>query len=308
MHKIFKNDWLQFHYNLDVKKVVRTDIWDVFTLSSNCSIGEIKSFLPELDTTCLEVYQEALKNNKKLGLFLSGGVDSEIIARSLLKLEIPFEPFFISFKDNLNDHEYELIKQFTTETGKDLTCIELDILNWLTTLDGYSFYQKNYKTFDIATPLQMWARDQISSEYAMISGLFEPHLHKIAATEQCQLTWMHAFDESSIMSRYNFLKQRQYCDYPFFYLYRPELYAAYSFDPFVEQMIENPHKLSLSSTKKSMMKHYFPEMYSRPKYTGFEKIKKQCRLAIETHTCQHVDGQIRIYHKDIKKSLFQYEK
>lgn len=303
----FKNDWINFHFNLDRNQKKRLSKWDVFSYSTNLSAIRFNGFKEELENTCLEIYKESQSLGNKLGLFLSGGIDSEIIARTLVALDIPFESYFISFENNLNDHEELLVRDFERTCNHKVQYIKVDIKKWLTSDNGFKFFCNRYRTFDIAAPLQMWARTQIGKEYSMISGIFEPHLHKIPTTEKCQMEWVHAFDESSVCSRVQFLEENQYLDFPFFYLYRPELYAAYCFDPFVQKMLTNPYKLSLVSTKKEMMKSYFPDMLVRQKYSGFEFVKDMCAEAHRTYQHEYVDGQLRISHSVFEK-LFKYDK
>lgn len=299
--KLFKNDWLSFHYNLNTNQYKRLSAWDVFTYTSKCEQLTHLNFKTELEITCKDIYATTQKLGTRLSLFLSGGVDSEIIARTFIELGIPFESYFILFHKDLNAHEKEIVDKFQTQTGCRVDYIDVDIEKWLTADDGLNYFRTVYKTFDIATPLQLWARTAISKNHSVVSGLFEPHLHKIAATEECRLEWMHAIDESSVMSRVNFIKENNFFDFPFFYLHRPELYAAYCRDPYVERMLANPYKLSLVSTKKEMMKHYFPNMEIRPKYTGFENVREQCRQATENYKQEFIDGQLRILHRNIGK-------
>ena len=298
----FKDQWLKFHYNLNPEQTSRENIWDVFTYTSRTNSLDHQSFLQEMKLSCCEINQQALKHNKKLGLFLSGGVDSEIIARTYLELGIDFEPFFILFKNDLNAHEREFVDNFSKQTGKQVNLIDLDIYKWIWDPEGLAKYSTLYRTFDLATTVQLWAREQISADYSIVSGQYEPHMFKAQLGNTLEYKWVHVFEESSFLSRINHCNSNNFFDFPFFYLYRPELYAAYSKDIFVEKMIQNPYKLSLVSTKKQMMEFYFSEMPVRPKYNGFEKLDKTWigyfNKIIEGFGYQ--DGEIRILHDNLK--------
>jgi len=297
----FKNNWINFHFNLDPSQKQRQSKWDVFCYSTSLTNFKFGSFQEEMEKTCEEIFISTQRLGTKLGLFLSGGLDSEIIARTLLKMGIPFDSYFIVFHNQLNQHERDIVDTFQNQTGHRVNYIDVDIEKWLQSANHLEYYAKTYRTFDMATPLQMWARTKISKGHSMISGLFEPHLHRVVAGESCQLEWFHAVDESSVCSRMKFIEKNFYSDFPFFYLYRPQLYAAYCFDPHVQSMLSNPYKLSLVSTKKIMMKHYFPEMEERPKYTGFENVKELCGNVMKNITHEFVDGQLRIPHRDFER-------
>lgn len=303
----FKDEWLRFHYNLDINQITRTSPWDVFTYKSNCANLRHHSFLGEMKLTCIDIFKCAINQNKKLGLFLSGGVDSEIIARTYLELGIDFEPFFIMFKNDLNVHEKDYVDNFSKQNKKSVNFIEVDIYKWIWDSNGLEKYVRDYKTFDLATPLQLWAREQISNDYAIISGQYEPHLFKSQHDHTLEYDWVHLFEESAFLARINHCQQNQFFDFPFFYLYRPELYAAYSNDMFIKKMIANPYKLSLVSTKMQMLEFYFSEMPVRPKFNGFEKLERTWvgyyNNLIESFGYQ--DGEIRILHRDLEK-LYNY--
>lgn len=302
----FKDDWLKFHFNLDLNQTVRKDPWDVFSYKSVCGNLSHRSFLEEIKLSCLETYHRSKSQNKKLGLFLSGGIDSEIIARTYLELGIDFEPYFILFKNDLNSHEKEYVDKFSKQNNKSINLIEVDIYKWIWDENGLEKYAKKYKTFDLATPLQLWAREQISNDYSIVSGQYEPHLFKSQIDQTLEYKWIHLFEESAFLSRINHCQTNQFFDFPFFYLYRPELYAAYSDDIFIQKMITNPYKLSLVSTKMQMMEFYFSEMPVRPKFNGFEKLERtwvgHYNSMIENFGYQ--DGEIRIPHSELGKLYY----
>lgn len=306
----FKNNWITFHYNFDKTHTKRTSKWDVFSYASKERSLYPKSLKEEIKKTCEEIYLECKKLNTKLGVFLSGGVDSEIIARTLKELDIPFENYFVLFHHDLNQHEREIVEKFSKQTGCIVNFIDIDFEQWLQSDndDSYRYYATTYKTFDLSAPMQLWARNKISNGVSMTSGLNEPHLYKSINTETLELEWMHVFDESAFMARMDFATEYNFLDFPFFYLHRPELYAAYCYDPYVVSMISNPYKLSLASTKKEMLKKYFPDMEVRPKYTGFENLNREIiATASSKDNFGYMDGQIRIKHTEIYK-LFNNEK
>lgn len=303
----FKNNWLQFHYNLNPNQLNRSSHWDVFTYSSSAGEFDTQNFTTEMNRTCIELHKKIKENGKEAALFLSGGVDSEIIARNFVKLGLDFEPFFIRFADGLNLHEKYFVDIFAKQTGKKVNYIDIDLYRWCNLEKGFQYYMKTYHTWDLASPLQMWAREQIPKSFSVISGNYEPHLFKWQLRESLELEWAHFFEESPFMARMNHCKANGFNDYPFFYLYRPELYASYSKDPIVLKMIENPYKLSLASTKKIMMEYYFPEMPVRDKFTGFEKVQPTWRTIFDD-ICKdfgYIDGSFAVPHSKIY-SLFNY--
>lgn len=303
----FKNNWLKFHYNLDPDQTQRSSHWDVFSYSSSAGDLLCKNFIQEMDNTCTDLHTTIKNKGKDAAIFLSGGVDSEIIARTFVKLGLDFEPFFIRFADGLNLHEKHYVDIFAKQTGKKVNYIDVDLYKWCDHDLGFKNYMKTYHTWDLATPLQIWAREQIPKSFSVISGNYEPHLFKWQLDESLKLEWAHFFEESPFMARMKHCMDKEFNDYPFFYLYRPELYAAYSMDPIVMKMIENPFKLSLASTKKLMMEYYFPEMPVRNKFTGFEKVQPTWRTVFD-EICKdfgYIDGSFAVPHSKIN-TLFNY--
>src|SRR5690606_41760132 len=60
----------------------------------------------------------------EIGIFYSGGVDSEVVVQSLLDIDVPFTAYFIKFEDDMNKHDYEFTKRFV-----DKHSLKLETLN-----------------------------------------------------------------------------------------------------------------------------------------------------------------------------------
>ena len=67
---------------------------------------------------------------KDIWISLSGGIDSEFIARIFLESNIPFKAATLVYKDGINQYDNNYCRKFCEEVGIDLVEYELDLVEW----------------------------------------------------------------------------------------------------------------------------------------------------------------------------------
>jgi hypothetical protein len=225
----------------------------------------------------------AESTNRPLLLCLSGGINSEIMARSFIEAGVPFEVVILNynyrFTTCINDHETKHAVQFVIENN--LTCHQA-------TLDIEDYFKNSlpelcsrYKTNKLSKLIVCEIIKQFPTYHCVMGGdemLLQRHrtngrpgrsgvyaeeeLVNIAAIETA------ANCESTISSR--------------FFIYTPEIMLSYLLNSTVTKWIkyENALQNSFVSVNAYANKIYvghdsWPDMQIRTKYTGFERIVMQ---------------------------------
>lgn len=283
----FYNNWAKFQYSSG--ETVRKNYFD-----------ECKMIIAKKSATNLTLgaaMQKAinlLPNN--VGVFYSGGVDSEIIIMEMLNNGIIPKLYFIDF--TLNYHDKEYAEKFCKYNNLKFKTIRIDI-NHFIKKDIYDYIQ--YGCNDLATPLNFHARTLIDEDVNMIAGVGDPPLFKgITQIIPClKHEWVISISENSEVARYFWYMKNFPKDVPLFYRYTPELAAAYIKDPeIIDIVTQERYKLSVKSTKHKILSKFY-NIENRNKYTGFEKLDKELKENILIELNQLViSKEIELKYKD----------
>lgn len=261
----FYKNWATFKY--DSNNTVRTDFYESCSFIVNKKT-KIANTLKQSMTQAVQL----LPN--KVGVFYSGGIDSEIIILEMLQNNIKPTLYFIDFKYNYHDKEFAI--KFCNKHKLKLNCIDIDIDKFL---KSNIFDYVVYGVADIATPLNFYARSFITEDIGMISGVGDPPLYKtlVQIIPEVKREWAIGISENSEVARYFYYKKNYPNDIPLFYRYTPELIVSYLLDKDTLDIVKNEkYKLSIKSTKHKILKKFY-DIEDRPKYTGFENIDKNLR-------------------------------
>ncbi len=223
----------------------------------------MKNFFFEAISAAQEIEQ---KYTAPKNLFLSGGIDSEFVARVFLSANVNFKCTIIRFPENLNEHDIKFAINFCEKNSISYTIFDLDVIDfWKTKSEKYVL---GAQCFSPQLIVPMYVADHFSEDYIII-GSGEPHVCKN------QNGWV-LLEKERIAAFYRFFiwKNRWAC--PAFFQYTPELVFSYFQDPMVLKMIDNqfPDLITNTSIKYD---HYiqFVAMERRDKYTGYELLQNQ---------------------------------
>ena len=214
--------------------------------------------------------------DRPLYLCLSGGIDSEVMARAFVEAGIKFEALTMRHMQYTNDHEVAYATEFCRKYNIKLHYLPIDLTEFFVNIIP-DYIAKGYNggvtTFSVYTYLYM-----IEAIYKMggsaVIGMGEPVLRNIEG---------NVFMEF-ILYRYNTYKflmdNPEHTHFPWFFLQTPELLAAYFNEPLVKLLTSDPSyyeakfPIWLQSLEKSIVYHkHFPEMRRRGKGTGWERFR-----------------------------------
>ncbi len=186
-------------------------------------------------------------------LFLSGGIDSQAMLYSWYLSKVPFNTFSGVYNFDLNSHDLENLKLFSSQFNIDINFVHFDLFNFLK--NEYSEYALNYRCGSPHICTYMKMSEMVSSGTCIFSGNFilDPRI----------------FIDRNNWGLYKFAKKTNKPLVGFFFSETEEL--AYSFLPSIKvNQIAN----QTSARIQAYQSNGFPVIPQIEKYTGFEKVKE----------------------------------
>jgi hypothetical protein len=228
----------------------------------------------------LEWNQEVSETTKKIAnltdkpiyLCMSGGIDSEIIAREFLKNKIPFKALTLRHIKGTNDHDINYAVDFCKSAGVELEVYPFDFEDFVINKIP-QYISQGYKSWRTFRFQQLFLFDLIESKggTAVLGGGQSPFF-----TENRVINWNWKSDELICL---DWLKKNDKLHFPYFYWQNPEIFAAYFNQGLISYLLTDPdyflnhHAYSNVSVEKMLVCHkYWPDMVRRRKYDGFEML------------------------------------
>lgn len=116
---------------------------------------EPKDFRSECIIAAKLIYEST---NKKIIIHFSGGLDGEIICRSFLYSNLPFEVCIWKYKDDLNKHDIQYAIKFCNQFNVPYKILDLDIIKFIKNME--QDYSKKFFCPFWFTNLCKWAIEQ----------------------------------------------------------------------------------------------------------------------------------------------------
>jgi len=231
----------------------------------NVKYGRCKNDPFDFRTECILAACK-IKENTDLPIYilLSGGIDSEIVARSFIEANIPITCIIAFFDGFINKDDIEHALKFCTEYNIPYKIYNINIINfWKNELMKYAT-----KTNCISPqlPVIMWLSDQVNGHVVLGSG--ECY---IAKNEE--LIW-ELWEKEKISSWYRHFLVNNKEGTPGFFQYTPELMLSFITDQVITDMIDINNESSTYYEKNKLYNKYWKNLTERTIYTGFEKYKE----------------------------------
>jgi|688.fasta_scaffold159873_10 hypothetical protein len=238
-----------------------------FTVSFKPINRQAGSLREEVNTTVRLIAKSA---TAPLAVAFSGGIDSEVICRSLIEQEIDFVVFIMQYNDKYNEQDIEWAFKFCTQHKINPIVLNVDILNFIEQ-GAKPYIDQGYKSHEVFRYLQLWLMEQAEQQgYSLIMGGREDAISKHAGQPVIKYSPTHVMTHEWNKSHGN-------RHYPSFYETTPELIAAYLDSSVlkivcqdVNYFVQNP--LGVSPEKILEFQRAWPEMERRVKMNGFERL------------------------------------
>ena len=223
------------------------------------------SYQNELQRTADLVYQDL---GKDFVLFLSGGTDSEIVARNFLSIGIKPHCYCIKFKDDYNISDVNEAIDLAKELDIPLSIIDFDVKDFLYSGHAEEFGQKLQCTQ--ITYLMVYYSILKIGMPAVMGGevLLKRNINTTPST------WYYSIRENEDCSAMRFSNMYNIPLVNEWFSYTPELLLYYLEDPDVVKLVTTKfnYKLTSVSSKNDILKRLVPEIRVRKKTHGFENL------------------------------------
>ena len=219
----------------------------------------------ELRRTADLIYKDY---GKDFALFLSGGTDSEIVARNFVDIGIKPKCFVIKFKDDYNASDVDEAIDLAKELELDLHLIDFDIKDFMYSGEASQF-GKELQCTQI-TYLMVYHSIKKIGLPAVMGG--EVLLKRNINTEPS--TWYYCLRENEDASAMRFSNKFNIPLVNEYFTYTPELLLYYLENIDIQQLVTTKYnyKLTSVSSKNAILKKLVPEIRVRKKTHGFENL------------------------------------
>mgnify|MGYP003392870854 CR=1 FL=1 len=253
----WKFGWGKGLYNFDQQQ---QPMWVTF---GPCQ-RQPKTFDLEMAATVRRVADNA---SKPIYVAMSGGIDSELIARMMLQERVPFTPLIVQFEEDLNQQDISYAFEFCKNHQLTPEIMKLDIVNFFKTC--------------VDTPYILTNCTHLMQMHIMRQARHLGGMTVIGTGEQCyegvdgQIAVTVPQERIAVT---HFMQVERVHGVSAFYYYTPELMLSLLREA-KEIGFQNMSKFA-HNIKEAIYRKFWPDLLPRPKLSGFEKIDGK-RLATQ---------------------------
>lgn len=277
------DDHFTFGYNgIPFVEKQNYDTDKFFCTYSRCS-RQPGSFKEECINTAKEVSTQARKLGRIPYVFLSGGLDSEVVVKAFIDAGVNFKVISFKFEGNFSDHEIHYIDKFVNKHSLDHTYYSIDP-DWLITSDAEKYAEQSQTSQSEMLPhmkLMKHVWENLNGFPVLGNG-------DLYVSKDISVEWI--FDRSKPKYQWNYIEFEYILAWNRFaikngilgclgfFMHNPEIVLAMIKDPDMNNCINDkiPYKMSSRSTKTVVYIRAWNDLEPRLKYHGSEKLGGRC--------------------------------
>ena len=240
-----------------------------------------KTFKEECIITAKILGQEAASLNRIPMIFLSGGLDSEVVVKAFIEADVDFQAVTFRFNNNLNQHEINYVEKFANRHDITVRYLDIDIVTWLETTEAKNMFINSYCTYTEMLP-HMKLMDLVWDQWQGMPVLGNGDLYvardinpvwRMQNKTANQYIWNYV-EYEYILAWFRHSVHRKILGGIGFFQHTPEITLSMALDPRIQEVCNNlnPYKMSSRSTKYVIYKHHWPDLEIRPKWNGGELV------------------------------------
>jgi hypothetical protein len=260
---------------------------------------QIKSWKEELLISAKSI---AESTNKPLYILMSGGIDSEQVARIFLELGTSFKVLTVKHKNNTNLHDIQYAIDFCKNYNIEQTIVELDTEKFFSN-DMEKYIEQGYRSVNIYHYLQLFLIDKLEELDGFgVGGAGEQVYYTIDGKVHLKINPQYTLGM-------DYCKNNNYKHNFWLNLNTPEIYASYLNIDLIKFLISQPDYFTnhhFASAEKILVYHAtWPEIKKRNKYSGFERIEKTIRIPKQKELAKRFPDLVDYYFpiENIKREL-----
>ena len=230
-----------------------------------------RPMLPWKEELMIAMEQLVKSTDKPIYVLLSGGIDSELVAKLLLKLGVKFKALTLKHEEGTNEHETRYADWFCKQYKVEQEIVSLNIKNFIE--HGTEKYiDQGYRATKIYYYQQLLLIEKLEELGGFgIGGAYEQIYHTID-------NQIHLKFNPSYMMAMDWCKNHNINHQLWFYLETPELVGSWMNLELIQFLLQRPDYFinqDWINVEKSLVYHQqWPEIGRRRKASGFEPIEK----------------------------------
>ena len=255
------------------------------------SMGSIRRRIGFRDS-CVEAARTIADSTVgRICVALSGGMDSELICRSLMAAGVDFHAATVRFTDGSNMHDIRHGLAFCKEHGIRQEVLDINILDFMH--DGMWDYIREFHITSPQFPLHLWLVDQVDDHLIFGGG----DLNLTRPIGQPDGYYNTINPHTSLVHR--MMMARGKTGSPYFYAQIPEQAWSVINDDLTRMWLRHSFSMkqhTMKYFKPLLYEKHFPGLVPRQKKTGFERMEQldlEIRQRLQSMHGQYMKG-IRI--------------
>lgn len=227
---------------------------------------------PALDfhSECVIAAREIQKayGKKKIALLMSGGIDSEIMARSFLAAKVPMIARILRLKDDKNIHDWTWAVAWCEANKVAYQFYDFDPIEFFESGEYLQYAKLSQCCLFSLLPIMKMLEDVVRRGEIPVMGSGECYL------EYTKKQGWTLFERRKFVSFHRFLDQKKMAGIPSFFQWSPELMNSFLLDEMIQNLVLSlwPEYNSTLPIKQELYAAHFPGLPPRPKYFGYEKL------------------------------------
>lgn len=261
-----------------------------FCTYSRCS-KQPESFKQECINTANEVSSQAEQLDRTPYLFLSGGLDSEVVVKAFIDAGVDFKVISFRFKNNFSSHETYYINKFIKKHNLEHKYYDIDS-DWLLTSNAEEYlYQSQCSQSEMLPHMKL-----IKHVWDNLNGFPVLGNGDLYVSKDISIDWI--FDKTKPKYQWNYIEyeyilawnrfavKNKILGCMGFFMHNPEIVLAMIQDPDMHKCIYNeiPHKMSSRSTKTVVYIKSWNDLEPRLKFHGSEQLSGRCMELNKTYS------------------------
>ena len=225
-------------------------------------------------TTAALIAQQAEGLNRPIYLMLSGGMDSEVVAKGLIEAKVDFRVITFRYRNGLNGHEIRFVERFIKKHRLKHQFFDIDILRYIKSAEAANIMVASKAASFILLP-HMALMNHIWFDLGGVpvlgnGDIYLENKNGWSYVElEYMLTWYRHAVSNGILGGIGFFQ------------HTPEVALAMLREPKIELIGRNLDAYANRTyetsrfVKYAIYRKHWPDLEIRPKFTGNELVKQE---------------------------------
>lgn len=253
------------------------------------------------------------RSDKEIVVCLSGGIDSEMVARFFLKAEINFSAAILVMNDGLNIHDIQYAYDFCDANNIQYEEFHVDVNQFF---EKEKTFIKESQAYYAIQVLQNWLISEVARKGKFpVMGGGDLSLIRSVPADFSHLRyeyngdilddWYVYFSEDAGFSASRFMQSYNIHGVNNFFSYWPEQAYTFLTHPALESyLLDSTHFQVKNDLKQQIYAECFSDLQPRPKYRGNEHIPNLTELDNIVHEINpYMNQRYRFKYKDLRALL-----